>query len=129
MAALSVARATPPAHTPAVSSRGPPRRASSTNGLRACPRNTPPSGSPPKGHDMRTASARVHAPTKAGARPRQGGVAPAAAAKDSASTRTRTTAPYQLKERAQASPMASQPSPASHPDQMRVRSDSPARRQ
>ena len=32
-----------------------------------------------------------------------------------------TTAPYQLKERAQASPMASQPNPASHPDQTRAR--------
>ncbi len=55
---------------------------------------------------MRTASASVHAPTKAGARPRQGGVAAAAAAKKRASTTTSTTAPYQLKARAQASPMA-----------------------
>ena len=41
-----------------------------------------------------------------GARPRRGGVAAAAAAKKSASTRMRTTAPYQLKARAQKSPMA-----------------------
>ena len=55
---------------------------------------------------MRIASARVHAATKAGARPRRGGVAAAAAAKKSASTSMRTTAPYQLKARAQPSPMA-----------------------
>ena len=79
IAALSVARATPPAHTPAVSSRGPPRRASSTNGLRACPRNTPPSGSPPKGHDMRTASAkraRTHEGRRAPAPGRRGAPRP-----------------------------------------------------
>jgi hypothetical protein len=55
---------------------------------------------------MRMLSARVHAPTKARARPRCGGVAAAAAAKNSASTRISTTAPYQLKERAQKRPMA-----------------------
>ena len=49
---------------------------------------------------MRTASARVKAATKAGARPRHGGVSTAAAAMNRASRRTRTTAPYQLKARA-----------------------------
>ena len=55
---------------------------------------------------MRTASASTHAPTKAGARPFTGGVATAAAAKNSASMSTNTTAPYQLKARAQNNPMA-----------------------
>ena len=48
-----------------------------------------------------------------------GGVAAAAAAKKSASIRISTTAPYQLKARAQKRPMASHPSPASQPDQTR----------
>ena len=78
---------------------------------------------------MRTASSTVLAPTKAGARPRRGGVDAAAAPNDSDSTSTSTTAPYQLKERAQASPMTSHPNPASHPDHTRVRRRRPARRQ
>ena len=58
---------------------------------------------------MRTASARVQAPTNAAARPRWGGVSAAAAAKNSASTSIRTSAPYQLKARAQKSPSRSTP--------------------
>ncbi len=61
-------------------------------------------GSPPKGHAMRTASARVKAAGKAAQRPRPGGTSTAAAPIDRASTAMRTAAPYQLNSRAQASP-------------------------
>ena len=81
-------------------------RASCRSGPSACPKKTPPRGSPPKGHVRRIASARVPAATKAGARPRYGGVSRAAAAKKSASRAMRTTAPYQLKVRAHHSPGA-----------------------
>ena len=81
-------------------------RASCRTGPSAWPRKTPPRGSPPNGHVMRTASARVLAATKAGARPRYGGVSTAAAAKESASRAMRTRAPYQLKVRAHPSPGA-----------------------
>jgi len=53
---------------------------------------------------MRTASANVLAATKAGARPRRGGVSTAATAKKSASSTMRSTAPYQLKARVHISP-------------------------
>ena len=71
----SVATATPPAQTPAVIEEGAAEAGQlRPAGRRAWPRNTPPRGSPPKGQVMRSASASVQAPTKAGARPRRGGV-------------------------------------------------------